>query len=238
LAPRLEALEKGFDLQAFIAVRTGLSELGTKLDGLSKRIDAAERATAAARAQGLADAALALSVAQLRHAIDTGSSFAAELAACRAAAGTDAKAIAALDALAPLASAGVATRATLADDYPGAARDIAQASLKRSQTGWLRSVVDRLDALVTIRPVGPDVAGDDPRARAARAETLLDRGDLAGAVRLLGGLTERPAAAAKPWLDRAKARLAAEGSVAALESHAMAGLAQRAAQVQAPAAKP
>ncbi|MCK6449852.1 MAG: uroporphyrinogen-III synthase [Alphaproteobacteria bacterium] len=231
LAPRLEALEKGFDLQAFIAVRSGLNELGGKLDALAKRMEAAERNAAAARAQGLAEAALALTVAQLRQSIDAGSPFAAELAACRAAAGGDAKVIAALDALVPHAGGGVATRATLSDEFADTARAIARASLKRSQTGWLRAFIDRLDALVTIRPVGPDVVGDDPRARTARAETLLDRGDLAGAVRVLSGLADRPAEAAKPWLDKAKARLAAEGAVGNLESQALAGLAQRAAQV-------
>ncbi len=231
LAPRVETLEKGFDLQAFIAVRNGLNELGGKLDVLAKRMEAAERMAAAARAQGLAEAALALTVAQLRQSVDAGAPFAAELAACRAAAGGDAKVVAAVDALAPHAGAGVATRATLNDEFADTARAIAQSSLKRGQTGWLRALIDRLDALVTIRPVGPDVAGDDPRARAARAETLLDRGDLAGAVRVLGGLADRPAEAAKPWLDKAKARLAAESAVASLESHALAGLAQRAAQV-------
>lgn len=227
LAGRVEALEKGFDPAAFVALRNGLSDLGGKIDALGKRIDQAEKAAAAARAQGLADAALALAVAQLRRAIDSGQAYSAELAACRALAGADAKAVAALDALAPGAGTGVATRAALADEFADTAGAISRAALQRSETGWLRTVIDRLDSLVTIRPVGASVAGETPRARAARAEAMLAKNDLAGAVRTLEGLEGRPAEAAKPWLARAKARVAAEAASAALEAQAMAHLAAK-----------
>jgi hypothetical protein len=227
LAGRVDGLEKGFDPQSFIALRNGLNDLGGKIDVLGKRLDQAEKAASAARAQGLADAALALAVAQLRRMIDSGQGFSAELAACRALAGADAKLAASLDALASLSSGGIATRAALADEFQESAAAIARASLQRGETGWLRAVIDRLDSLVTIRPVGADVAGETPRARAARAEALLARNDLAGAVRALGGLDGRPAEAAKPWLDRAKARLAAEAAVASLEAQATAHLAAK-----------
>ncbi|MCC7046976.1 MAG: uroporphyrinogen-III synthase [Alphaproteobacteria bacterium] len=227
LAARLEALEKGFDPQGFVALRNGLNDLGGRIDALGKRIDQAEKAASAARAQGLADAGLALAVAQLRRAVDGGLGFSAELAACRALAGGDAKVAASLDALAPLSAGGVATRAALGDDYPDTAAAISRAALQRSETGWVRTVIDRLDSLVTIRPVGADVAGETPRARAARAEALLARNDLAGAVKALGGLDGRPADAAKPWLDRARARLSAEAALAALDAQAMAHLAAK-----------
>jgi hypothetical protein len=227
LAARVEALEKGFDPQGFVALRNGLNDLAGKIDALAKRLDQAEKAAAAARAQGLADAALALAVAQLRRAVDSGQAFSAELAACRALAGGDAKLAPSLDALAPLSSGGIATRAALADEFADTAAAIARASLQRGETGWMRAVIDRLDSLVTIRPVGAAVAGETPRARAARAEALLARNDLAGAVRALGGLDARPAEAAKPWLDRAKARLAAEAAVASLEAQATAHLAAK-----------
>lgn len=227
LATRLESLEKGFDPQGFVALRNGLNDLGGRIEALGKRIDQAEKAASAARAQGLADAGLALAAAQLRRAVDNGLGFSAELAACRALAGGDAKIAASLDPLAPLSAAGVATRATLVDEYPDAAAAISRAALQRSETGWLRTVIDRLDSLVTIRPVGADVAGETPRARAARAEILLARNDLAGAVKALGALDGRPADAAKPWLDRAKARLAAEAALAALDAQAMAHLATK-----------
>jgi uroporphyrinogen-III synthase len=210
-----------------VALRNGLNDLGGRIDALGKRLDQAEKAAAAARAQGLADAALALAVAQLRRAVDSGQAYSAELAACRSLAGADAKVKSWLDALTPAAGSGIATRAALADEFPDTAAAIARAALQRGETGWLRTVIDRLDSLVTIRPVGASVAGETPRARAARAEALLARNDLAGAIGLLGGLEGRPAEAAKPWLDRARARLAAEAALASLETQATAHLAAK-----------
>ncbi len=227
LVVRVEALEKGFDPQGFVALRNGLNDLGGRIDALGKRLDQAEKAAAAARAQGLADAALALAVAQLRRAVDSGQAYSAELATCRSLAGADAKVKSWLDALTPAAGSGIATRAALADEFPDTAAAIARAALQRGETGWLRTVIDRLDSLVTIRPVGASVAGETPRARAARAEALLARNDLAGAIGLLGGLEGRPAEAAKPWLDRARARLAAEAALASLETQATAHLAAK-----------
>jgi len=170
---------------------------------------------------------LALAVAQLRRAVDGGQAYSAELAACRALAGGDAKVVGALDALAPSAGAGLASRAALADEFSDTAAAISRAALQRGETGWLRAVIDRLDSLVTIRPVGAAVAGETPRARAARAEALLARNDLAGAVKALDGLEGQPAEAAKPWLARAKARAGAEAALSLLEAQAMAHLAAK-----------
>jgi hypothetical protein len=194
---------------------------------LNGRLDAAEKATSAARAQGLADAALTMAVAQLRRAVEGGSVYSPELAAVRAVTGGDAKLQATLDALAPAAQAGVASRAALTDEFPAVANAIARASLQRGGESWWRAVTDRLDGLISIRPVGAAVAGDHPRAKAARAEAAAARGDLAGAVAALNGLEGKPAETAKPWLDRAKARLAADQALAALESQATANLAAK-----------
>jgi len=231
---RVEVLEKGIDLNSFAATRNALNDLGQRMAGLAQRLDQAtqrldqaEKTAAAARSQGLADAALALSVAQLRRAVDSGRSFSGELAACRAVAAGDAKLTAALDALAPLAGTGVDSRDTLADGFAQVAANISKAALERRETGWTRTVIDRLDSLITVRPVGAAVEGDGPRAKAARAEAALARGDLAGAAGALNGLQGAPAEAAKPWLDRAKARLTAETALAALEAQATATLAAR-----------
>ncbi len=224
---RTEALEKGFDPQSFVALRNGLNDLTQKIAALNGRLDAAEKATSAARAQGIADAALTMAVSQLRRAVDGGQAYSPELAATRTVTAGDAKMQTALDALAPAAQAGIASRATLAEEFPGVANKISQAALQRSADGWWRAVTDRLDGLITIRPVGAAVAGDHPRAKAARAEAAAARGDIAGAVAALDGLEGKPAEAAKPWIDRAKARLAADQALAALEAQATANLAAK-----------
>jgi hypothetical protein len=80
----------------------------------------------------------------------------------------------------------------------------------------------RLRSVVTVRPVGGDVAGDSPEARLARAEARLDEGDLASAVGELEGLQGTAAEAAAPWLAGARARAAADEAIARLRERALA----------------
>jgi uroporphyrinogen-III synthase len=227
LAQRVEALEKGFDPAAFVAIRNGLNELGAKLDAMGKRLEAAEKTAASARAEGLAQAAFALSVGQIRRAVEQGAPFAAELAASRSLAGGDAAYTASLDQLAPLAAQGVATRAALAQSLRQTAAGIVHAGRQRdAETGAWRRFLAWLDSLITIRPVGA-AGGDSPAARAARGEAMLASGDLAGAVAQLEALGAPAADAAKPWIARAKARLQAEQALAALETRAAAAVARK-----------
>ncbi len=227
LAQRIETLEKGFDPAAFAAIRNSLNDLTAKLDAVAKRLEAAEKIASSARAEGMAQAALALSVGQIRRAVDQGSPFTAELSASRSLMGGDASLGAPLDQLAPLAASGVATRAALAQSFKPAAASIMHAGRKRDgESGAWQRFVAWLDSLITIRPVGA-AQGDSPAARVARAEAMLAGGDLAGAIAQLEGLGSPASDAAKPWLARAKARLAAEQALAALETRAASAVARK-----------
>jgi uroporphyrinogen-III synthase len=227
LSQRVDALEKGMDPAAFIAIRNGLNDVSAKLDALTKRMEAAERVAQAARAEGMAQAAFALSVGQLRRAVDAGLPFAAELAACRSLAGFDAALTGPLDRLAPFAAGGVASRAALAQSFKQTAAAVVHAGRARdAESGAWRRFLAWLDSLITVRPVGA-AAGDSPAARTARAEAKLGAGDLAAAVAELGGLAAPAADAAKPWLERARARLQADQALAALESRAVAAVARK-----------
>ena len=91
---------------------------------------------------------------------------------------------------------------------------------------WGDQILARLRSLVTVRRVGGN-AGDDPVQKAvAAAEAALQKADLDGAVQALDGLQGAPAQAAKPWLDQAQARLAAEGALAKVDSMIVARMAQ------------
>ena len=69
-----------------------------------------------------------------------------------------------------------------------------------SGDGLLDQAAGNLMRLVTVRPVGADVAGESAAARVARAEAALADGDLAAAVAELEPLDGAADAAAAPWL--------------------------------------
>ena len=71
-----------------------------------------------------------------------------------------------------------------------------------------------------MRPEG-EAVGDGPLARLARAEARLAEFKLSDAVAELDGLSGAPREAAAVWLDQAKARLAADRAIEALQSLAL-----------------
>jgi hypothetical protein len=96
--------------------------------------------------------------------------------------------------------------------------------------------VQKLKNMVGARPVGADVQGNDPPARAARAEAALQRGDLAAAVAELEPMTGDAAKAAADWLKAARARLSADEAGARLQALAVARMAENPPAPTPPAA--
>jgi uroporphyrinogen-III synthase len=214
------------------------------VEALEGRIAALEQAASTAGDRATGNAALALAVNQLQQALAGQRPFAAELAALSevAAGDPEARALsAAIATLTPQAETGVPTLVELRAGFPDIARAVVAAA--RAETaatavaeaapgtepeatpGWLDAAMLKLSELVSVRPVGEDVEGDDAAARVARAEAVLAKGDLSGAVAELDGLTGKAAEAAAPWLADARARLDAEAALAALQSLAVARLA-------------
>ncbi|MCP8938741.1 hypothetical protein NK718_09465 [Alsobacter sp. SYSU M60028] len=145
-----------------------------------------------------------LAVAMLaRDELAQGRPYARELAALEGA-GADAQLVAALK---PFAASGAPTPARLAADF-APVRD----ALTRPPEAAAGSVLDRATAavlrVVKVRPVG-QAPGDEPPAIAARTEDALRKGDLPAAAEALQRLPERDRAAAQPFLDRLRARIAA-----------------------------
>jgi hypothetical protein len=86
--------------------------------------------------------------------------------------------------------------------------------------GVWRKVTDGLSEAVTVRPEG-EAEGDGPLERLARAERRLAAGNLAEAVAELDGLSGAAREAAAAWLDKARARLAADAAIDALAALAL-----------------
>ena len=191
----------------------------------SRLASAEERVTAAGDAGGRA-AGLTLLAAQVAAAIEQGEPYQAPLESLRALGAEDPVVDEAATRLASTATAGVPTLKQLRESFERTAGEIVQSAQAPAGDGVLERAAGSLMRLVTIRPVGADAEGDHAAARVARAEARLADGDLAGAVAELEGLEGPPAEAAAPWLEQARARLAAQDALDRLHAHTTDLLAQ------------
>ncbi len=78
----------------------------------------------------------------------------------------------------------------------------------------------RVQNVVTVRQGDRIVLGDPASGTLAAAQTALDAGDLAGAVKQLDTLHGPAAAAMGGWLGQARALLAARDALATMQAHA------------------
>ncbi|HZU87878.1 MAG TPA: mitofilin family membrane protein [Stellaceae bacterium] len=234
------AARPAVDPAAVQELQHSVAGLDKRLGGLADRIAAlAARRTAPIPPQGK-EAALALSLLQMRERVDAAQPFAAPYDAFAALARDRPALLAAAAPLAPLAHGGVPSRAALARDLSHLAGAIATARPAppvgpREGGDWGARVLDQLRRLVIVRRLD---GGDRAPARAAvdRAESDLARGDLAAAVATLQTLSGPAAAAAQPWLAAARRRLEAEAALARLQRMLAAAIVRQAAP--APPAPP
>lgn len=202
VAPRVEALEKD-SLQA--------KRLADSLREL--------RETAVVTRDEATSIHLAvLATNQLTIAVNRSGPFAAELKALQAVAPESARP--ALDTLAPYAATGVLTEETLKARFPAVARAVAATKVTLTGDNWTERTLNRLTQLVSVRKTGPDaIAAGGTDGRLAEAEQVLATGDLAAAVKSLEGLdTPAAAEAAAPWIEAAKARLAVDEALVAVQA--------------------
>ena len=186
-----------------------LSRLGKVEGDLADRVAALEReAQSQNKAELRADGMLALLLGQMREAIEQARPFPAEFNAFVRLA-RDSDLTAAAEPLAEPARSGVASRAVLVKGLAELAGRMAVASEPAVTSDWREQTLARLRGLVTIRRIdGASHTGSDGTVSAAQA--ALARGDLAGAVATIEPLTGTDAEAARPWLQMARERLAAE----------------------------
>ncbi len=192
-----------------------VNRLAQRLNALAVSDGARDRATAATAP------AVILSVGQLRAALRTSGPFAKELAAVEAVAGKDLDAARAIAELRPHADTGIATLESLRRRFDATAGEIVRASQGIEGAGWGERAGRWLTSLVTVRRTAATATGTATDAVVARAEALLQAGDLIAATAALGALDGRAAAAAEAWLTDARARLAAEQGIAKLHIFAI-----------------
>jgi gas vesicle protein len=245
LADRVDTLEplarqSAGNQEALGGLESQLGGLDQQIKGLSERADAAqaEIGTLSARVTGLdakvtaaADgreqgALLALAASQIDSAIGLAQPYETPLQSLSGLAADDSEVQAAVEALRPAAAQGVPSVAELRRQFEEVAAEIVHQSRAPEGQSLLDQATGNLMRLVSVRPVGADVEGDDPPARVARAEAALAKGDLAAAVAEVEALQGPAAAAAADWLAAARTRLAATSALERLRSRATARLSQ------------
>lgn len=153
--------------------------------------------------------ALAIAAAGLKAAIDRGDPFMTELETYASIA-PDAPEIADLRAL---AASGVPTRAAISQDVNAAAnRMIAAAAPLSEDAGFFGRLLDSMQSVVKVRPIG-DVAGDDVGAIVARLEMAIRAGDYDRALAEYESLPEPARQAGAGFIADVKARQTADGLV-------------------------
>jgi hypothetical protein len=227
LKQQIASLTQRLDQMSGLDAKVG--ELAPRLEALAPRLDALDQQVAALPKSNEQQHAVAMIVAvgELRSALAGDKSFAAELSTLNDLTQDDEalrprlKPI--VEQLTPMADAGVPTLSQLAAAFP--ATEIARAGEAElagevTDDNWFkrfwRGLGHSISEVITVRPTGPDVEGDDTLARLARAEAKLGEGDLAAAVAEVKALTGLAAETAAEWLAQAEARLAIEAAAAQL----------------------
>ena len=212
------------------------SDLAPQLTTLDQRIAKLEEAIPALStamdksAASAKSGASAIAFANLREAAGAGRPYAAELAALRSLMPDPVD----LGVLPSHADIGIPTVAELARNLAKTVETSAAPAPQQApaETSFLDSMIASAKSAVSIRRVGGDnIAGAEPGAVLARAETALNQGDLAAAIKEVEALPTPARDDYTGWLDDARARVSANATLNTLESAVLASFG-------APEAKP
>ncbi len=190
------------------------ADVATLREALQRAGGDEQKALAAARASAVIGIA-----ARLSAALDSGLPFVSDLALLAPLAQGDGKLAEIVAMLQPLAASGVASRAALTADFPSVAKAALADDLADDSFG--QRLLGKIKAVVSLRRVGADVAGDSVEARLARAEAALDAGNIAKAAELVKTLPAQTARATATWRARAETHLATQQAVDRLAAHAV-----------------
>ncbi|HET6156785.1 MAG TPA: uroporphyrinogen-III synthase [Dongiaceae bacterium] len=220
LKQQIASLTERLDQMSGLDAKVG--ELGPRLDALGQQVASLPKSTEQQRA-----VALIVAIGELRSALASDKSFAAELSTLGDLTQNDdtlrPRLKPVIDSLTPMAEAGVPTLSQLAAGFP--TTEIARAGEadlagEVTNDNWLkrfwRGLGHSISEVITVRPTGPDVEGDDTLARLARAEAKLGEGDLQGAVAEVRAMKGLAAETSAEWLSQAQARIAIEDGAAQL----------------------
>ena len=210
------------DTAALESARQEAKKNADELAALKDRLAAIEQSqhTNASTASIQRNQTLVVAVGQLREALGSAKPFSQELATVTSLGDADVSKI--VEPIASYADKGIATVSDLRGEFPQVAAAVVQAQGAPQSGGWVNKALS--EAGVSVRKVGP-VEGTSPEAIVARAEDKLSGDDLDGALSEMSALSQTPPAA-DAWLEKAKARQAAEHAMKDLHLRVIGQIAQ------------
>lgn len=212
------------DLQSTVLGMKGrVDTIETELETAKKDNDALSDMLQGVTGNELKTAAMLLAVSQLRSSLNQEQSFDKDLATVQALTGNDPKTAEALKKLEPYARSGVLTKRGLQNEFKGLAGDIVMAELAGENVSWKDKAANRLSNIVSVRKTG-EVEGQDTQAVVARAEKMIDEGNIQGAIAELETLQGKPKEKAQDWINDAQARVIADNVSSLMTQNIVQGL--------------
>ncbi len=205
-----------------------MAELKTVVDGIQARMGDMDAALNQAKAENaelaeslqnvtgrdLSAAAMLLAMTQMRESLNRSEPFADDLQVLQNLVGEDDPELtASINRLAPYAESGVLTPEGLSAELRGLTGEIIAASLRGEDVSVKEKMAARLGQILSIEKDGKPVMGIKEQTIIARAQTALDQGDVAAAVRELNKLEGPAAEAAAPVTLQAQGTLNAQNTI-------------------------
>lgn len=196
---QLQAMMAGMQAQQGEAVdsalaaeqQSGDSELAQTLEGVSP--------------EQLKAAALLIGLSQFRDSMNRSGPFSEDLALLQTMLGDkDPQLNEAIAQLAPYAEKGVLSPRGLSEELKSLTGEIVVASIAGKDVSVQEKAMARFQEILKIQKDGKPVMGSDAQAKVARAQALLDSGDVDGAIAELESIEGPARATVQPVLDQAE----------------------------------
>jgi hypothetical protein len=187
------------------ALESVLAQAATDDDSLGQTLEGVSRSNVKA-------AAMLLALTQFRQALHRDKEpFEEDLAVLRKLVGEDDPELAlAIERLAPKAKEGVLSPGGLQEEFKGLAGDIVVSSLMGEEVSVQEKARARFNEIVQVEKDGELVTGTDTQATVARAQKMLDDGNIEQAIAELQSLDGEAAKTAQPFIQEAEYTLMAQ----------------------------
>lgn len=161
--------------------------------------------------KNVAAAAILIVLNEFRDNVYSGNSYESDLRVIKRLAGDDPELTEALNKLAPYAANGIISKDTLTKEFKQLTQEIVLAKIQGEDAEIKERAMARFDQLVE-EAKNKKLTGNDEASVVARAQVMLEQGDVQGAVTTLSKLEGNSAKSASSWIETATGSAAAADS--------------------------